>query len=248
MKTNDLFDAAVAAVRDEPIDAKSFDAARDRVRARLAADAAVSMNEAAEVAAPVAMNEAAEHRIQGCEGFRALLPAYLAGALAEPKRVLVEDHTRECVGCRKALQTLRRGATHQIDNTPVRRASRFSSSRTPAVTRWAIAAGLAGLAVVSGAVLYRAGLFAPTPSAVRASRSVAEPRAIASPCWAAVRRARISSASPGRSRASAISRASWSSNSSRRDTSRGSSAAASSSARFSRQRSTAAAIRTRRSS
>ena len=39
---------------------------------------------------------------------------------------------------------------------------------------------------------------APAPSWVRASRRDAAPRAIASPCWAAVRRPRISSASPGR--------------------------------------------------
>ena len=42
---------------------------------------------------------------------------------------------------------------------------------------------------------------APAPSAVSASWTVAAPRAIASPCWAAARRARISSASPGRRRA-----------------------------------------------
>ena len=77
---------------------------------------------------------------------------------------------------------------------------------------------------------------------------MAAPRAMASPCWAAVSRWRISSASPGRSRAEAISAASCSSRSSRRATSRGSSAAASSAARFSRQRSTAPAIDARRPS
>ena len=51
---------------------------------------------------------------------------------------------------------------------------------------------------------------APAPSAVSASRTAAAPRAIASPCWAADSRARISSASPGRSLAAAISSASCS--------------------------------------
>ena len=63
---------------------------------------------------------------------------------------------------------------------------------------------------------------APPPSAVRASWSAAAPRAIASPCCAARRRAPMSSTSPGRSLAAAISPASWSSRSSRRATSRGS--------------------------
>ena len=105
MNNNELFDTAVTAVRDEPIDPRGYEAARERVLARL-------MNSEATVAeaADTAAAQADSHRILGCDGFRALLPAYAAGALAEPKRVLVEDHTRECLGCRRALAELRRGA------------------------------------------------------------------------------------------------------------------------------------------
>ena len=86
---------------------------------------------------------------------------------------------------------------------------------------------------------------APVPSPASASWTAAAPRAIASPCWAAWRRARISSASPGRSRAAAISATSCSSRSTRRASSRGSIASSASAERFARQRSTTSAIATR---
>ena len=86
---------------------------------------------------------------------------------------------------------------------------------------------------------------APAPSAVSASRTAAAPRAIASPCWAADSRARISSASPGRSLAAAISAASCSRRSTRRASSRGSIDSSASAARFARQRSTTSAVAAR---
>ena len=86
---------------------------------------------------------------------------------------------------------------------------------------------------------------APTSSAASASWTAAAPRAIASPCWAAESRLRISSASPGRSRAAAISAASCSSRSTRRASSRGSIASSASAARLARHRSTTSAIAAR---
>jgi hypothetical protein len=93
----ELFDRAVEAVRDEALDPQLVAAARDRVARRLAAG----------LDAPEA--ESQEHRIHGCGGFRGLIPAYLAGALTAPRRILFEDHTRECVPCRRALADARRG-------------------------------------------------------------------------------------------------------------------------------------------
>jgi hypothetical protein len=48
-------------------------------------------------------------RIQSCEDFRALIPAYLTASLTPSRRLLFEDHIRECVNCRKALESARRG-------------------------------------------------------------------------------------------------------------------------------------------
>ena len=40
--------------------------------------------------------------IRGCDDFRALLPDFHAGKLSEARMMLVQDHLRECVACRKA--------------------------------------------------------------------------------------------------------------------------------------------------
>ncbi len=136
MKPEEILDSAVAAVRDEVADPAAEQAALDRVRRRLAAGAA-----ATEAPGPES------GRIRGCEGFRALLPAYLAGALAESKRVLVEDHLRECVPCRRARQESERG----------RPAAALSAPRAHGAPRWALAAGLAGLVVAGGGALYLLG-------------------------------------------------------------------------------------------
>jgi hypothetical protein len=49
-------------------------------------------------------------RIESCADFRSLIPAYLTSSLTPARRMLFEDHVRECVGCRKALETARRGS------------------------------------------------------------------------------------------------------------------------------------------
>ena len=71
--------------------------------------------------APLApVTPATDHRIRGCDGFRALIPAYLAGALAEPRRILFEDHTRECVPCRRALARCARAPAPRAAASPAR--------------------------------------------------------------------------------------------------------------------------------
>ncbi len=153
MKSEDLIDRAVTATRDEPLDPGVVEAAGARVWNRLASELA------AEPEADPGGSES-NHRIQGCAGFRALIPAYLAGALTESKRLLVEDHSRECLGCRKALAAARRA------DEPTAAASRESGTATP-WRRWALAAGLAGTALLGGWLVARNGWvpFAAGPSA-----------------------------------------------------------------------------------
>lgn len=46
---------------------------------------------------------AAQLPLESCAAFQALLPAYRAGTLPQPRRVLLEDHLHHCVVCRHAL-------------------------------------------------------------------------------------------------------------------------------------------------
>lgn len=135
----ELFDRAVAAVRDEPVDPETIEEARNRVWARLA-----------EEAAP-------EGRIEGCDDVQALLPAYLEGRLPEPRRVLVEQHTHECVACRKALMAQRTRSTAMAEPA----AKTTQPRRRSSVSRWLpLAAGLA-LAALGLWMLIAGGVFGP---------------------------------------------------------------------------------------
>ncbi|HEV2851421.1 MAG TPA: FecR domain-containing protein [Thermoanaerobaculia bacterium] len=103
-KNDDLLDEAIGQVAEEPIDSRQVEAAAARVWARLQADgAAASPAPQATAAAPVAGS------LHGCEDFRSLIPAYLRGELSPARALLVEDHTRSCVPCRRALKEAREG-------------------------------------------------------------------------------------------------------------------------------------------
>lgn len=148
MNHDELLDQAVAALRDQPLDAAAREAAIDRVRRRLAAAQATETG-------PVAGGE--DHRIHGCDGFRALLPAHRVGALAPARRLLLEDHLRECVPCRRALRELERGAA-PVAAAP-RRLARGGGRR------WALAAAAAGVAIAGTALWYATGGAIAAPSA-----------------------------------------------------------------------------------
>ncbi|MEJ2189754.1 MAG: FecR family protein, partial [Acidobacteriota bacterium] len=47
--------------------------------------------------------EAGRRPLASCEDFQAAIPALVAGTLPEARALLVADHTRECVPCRRAL-------------------------------------------------------------------------------------------------------------------------------------------------
>jgi len=43
------------------------------------------------------------NKIRNCDDVQSLIPAYVEGRLSEARCLLLKDHTRECVACRKAL-------------------------------------------------------------------------------------------------------------------------------------------------
>jgi len=86
-----LTDEIAAEIRDSRLDDDSVNAATERVWATLQHDFAV------------------DRPLRSCADVQALLPAFIAGELGEAKALLVGDHTRECVPCRRALLELRNG-------------------------------------------------------------------------------------------------------------------------------------------
>lgn len=134
-KKNDLLDDAVAQVHDDSVDPRQVEEAAARVWARLQQEAAAG---APAVAAPAPVAGS----LHGCEDFRSLIPAYVKGELAPARALLVEDHTRTCVPCRRALLEAREGKRE------ARPAARATSQRTKAV--WMSVAAALALALGAG--------------------------------------------------------------------------------------------------
>jgi ferric-dicitrate binding protein FerR (iron transport regulator) len=107
-KNSDLLDEAAHQVADEPIDPREVEAAAARVWARLSQEGAASSP-----ASVVAEAAPAAGSLHGCDDFRSLIPAYLRGELSPARALLVEDHTRSCVPCRRALREAREGKAAQ---------------------------------------------------------------------------------------------------------------------------------------
>lgn len=127
---NTILDDTTAEIRSEKLDSAVVAGAAQRVMMRLAGEQI-----AAETGiAPV------EH-IRSCDDFRLLIPSYLQGQLSSARTMLLEDHTRECLPCRKALKEARHGSqsSWQLDK---QKAKVTASNRRMTTMRWAIAAAL----------------------------------------------------------------------------------------------------------
>ena len=118
--SEDRLDTAVQQTRDEFVDEATVEAARRRVWDRLTG---------------------AERA--GCAEFGSDFRAYVSGALASNRRVLMDDHLSRCVACRNALAELR--GERRVIPMPRRSSSRWG--------RWGTMAAAAAivLAVVYGA-------------------------------------------------------------------------------------------------
>ena len=127
-----ILDNVAADIRHEQLDDSVVNAAAERAWTRISS----------EHSATTATLEAAKpaERIEGCPDFQSLIPAYLRGELSTARALLLEDHTQECIPCRKALKAARSGVSQTAT------ASKASAQRTPSfqqpVWRWAIAATL----------------------------------------------------------------------------------------------------------
>lgn len=88
--------------------------------------------------------------IRGCEDYQALIPALLSGTLAPSRALLLEDHTRGCVPCRRALKAARSGEPEERSAAP-------SAGHRRQPWRWAAAAVLALAAGVTGYLFWSSG-------------------------------------------------------------------------------------------
>ncbi len=130
-----LLDRAASQIAGSQPTAGDAVTAAARVWDRLASGSAAAAAQAAEI-----------DEIRGCDDYQMLIPAYLAGGLPEARKLLLEDHTRQCVPCRRALKTAREGdapaKTWQVSQ-PVASKPSWRSYKV-----WAMAAALiAGIGV-----------------------------------------------------------------------------------------------------
>ena len=145
---NSVLDRVTAGIRSEEIDSQVVESAATRVWARLSKENLIDL--------PVTK---AVDEIHGCADFQALIPAYLRKELSDARTLLLEDHTRECIPCRKALKAARSGGAQSGLSTPqaVRPATR-TVTQAP-VWKWAIAATLViGLGLVAYTISRRIGI------------------------------------------------------------------------------------------
>lgn len=134
-----LLDEAVAAMAAETPSPEMEARAAERAWERLA-------EEAAALAPAAAVAEEASTPLESCEDFQAEMPAYVSGELPEGRALLVADHSRECVPCRRAMKEARKAASAPAaSRTPSRRPA---APARPAASTWQVWGRLAAVLVL----------------------------------------------------------------------------------------------------
>ena len=137
-----IIDAAAREIRDEQIEESIINQSATRVWARVSEQ--LSDANSGELNALNA-NHAGEN-INGCADFQSLIPAYLDKKLSTARTLLLEDHTNECIPCRRALKAQRAGAAKTatfIPRQPNKKPRAFMNGRSKTnVVRWSVAAAL----------------------------------------------------------------------------------------------------------
>ncbi|MFN2452856.1 MAG: FecR domain-containing protein [Pyrinomonadaceae bacterium] len=143
-KTDEMLDETLAAIRDEAIDAATIDRAAKRVWSRVAGKQTGVVSSS--TAAPLNGN-------RSCVDFQSMIPEYLGASLAGARLLLLEDHTRECLACRRAIKQAR--AAKDTATMPLVNPAQINAARNRAFSnsawKWTIAAMFA-VAVALAAV------------------------------------------------------------------------------------------------
>ncbi len=161
-----ILNETLSAIRDEELDAATIDRAAERVWARVArkqtgvlsATSTPDSAATADIAAVAAAAAVLPDGNRSCADFQNMIPAYLDKDLSGARLLLFEDHTRECLACRRALKQARTGtpsmATAAHPAYSVAAKNRIAARRD-SVWKWAIAAtfviafGVAAMMLVS---------------------------------------------------------------------------------------------------
>ncbi|HEV2912903.1 MAG TPA: FecR domain-containing protein [Pyrinomonadaceae bacterium] len=130
-ETETVLDQVTARIRNEEIDAALIESAAGRVWSRLSVERAAAAEADQTETAPAEL-------IEGCADFQTLIPVYLRGNLSEARALLLEDHTHECIPCRKALKQARTFGAHAPRRAQSGAAAASHGTSTP--WRWAVAA------------------------------------------------------------------------------------------------------------
>ena len=154
-----MIDAATAGIRNEDIDAAAIESSAARVWARVMDHAAENSYTEAEGINNMSNNS---EKIHGCDDFQSLIPAYLDGKLSTGRKLLLEDHSNECVPCRREIKQQRALAEAGKSIFVAPRAAerttkkKVGSSRwtTARVVRWSAAAAVVVCVGIAGMFAY----------------------------------------------------------------------------------------------
>jgi hypothetical protein len=154
-----IIDKAAFGIRDEEIGDPIIDSSAARVWASVSA--AAQQNSAHQEGVQT-MQSNSNEQIRGCDDFQSLIPAYLDGKLSTARKLLLEDHSNECIPCRSELKAQRvyaaaKSATYvaphhasRVTAKPVGAKRRSSRS----VVRWSMAAAATIAVALTGLFLY----------------------------------------------------------------------------------------------
>ncbi|MCD9186123.1 MAG: FecR domain-containing protein [Pyrinomonadaceae bacterium] len=148
-----IIDDATRAVRDEQIDESVIDQSAAHIWARVSEQISDGKILTADLKGNnMNIKKTAEH-IDGCADFQSLIPAYLDKKLSMARALLLEDHTSECIPCRRALKEQRatktakspvfvlpQPVTKRKNDTKPTFLQKMNKAKT---VRWSIAAALA---------------------------------------------------------------------------------------------------------
>ncbi|PIE02775.1 MAG: hypothetical protein CSA81_05515 [Acidobacteria bacterium] len=134
MSNSRILDQIIEEIQNDPIPEQHLSQAKKRILSKLTQKPSQTAISAADVKS-----------ISGCEDFQKLIPAYVKKELSEAKMILVGDHTRSCVPCRKHLQAIKQPAFETVTK-PAR--SKASSSSWNKSIIWKAAAAFIALSFI----------------------------------------------------------------------------------------------------